>query len=91
MIGRMIRTTVVGIAALCFMGSLVHAAERLVGTVQDIDVVNTTFMLATEDGKVTKLSVPADFLEDLAKGSKVEVLMEDGIVIAVDKNSKSED
>jgi hypothetical protein len=91
MSGRIIGTTVVVFAALCLMGTLVHAAERMTGTVQAIDAANTTFMLATEDGKVTKLSVAVDFLEDLEKGKKVEVLVEDGIVIAVDKASKAED
>jgi hypothetical protein len=35
-----------------------------------------------------KLRVPTDFLEDLEKGKQVEVLVEEGMVIAVDKPGK---
>jgi len=86
--GRMIRTIVIACATLCLMVTLGYAAQKMTGTVQEIDAANATFMLATEDGKVTKLRVPTDFLEDLEKGKKVEVLVEDGTVVAVDKPGK---
>ena len=78
-------TIVLGVTA-----TLALAVDRFAGTVQDIDTGKTSFTFMTGDGKHMTFEVPVEFLSDLKKGEQVEVLVDDGLVIAVDRNKKDE-
>lgn len=90
MIRKCMRTLFVVAITLVVTSTLTLAVDRFAGTVQDIDTSKTSFTFMTGDGKHMTFQVPMEFLSDLKSGEKVEVLVDDGLVIAVDRNTKDE-
>jgi len=85
MIGKGMCRAIVAMLAFSILTGAVQAAERLKGTVQEVDKTNSTIMLVIEQGKTLKLQTHPLYLEEVEKGKQIEVLVEDGIVIAIDK------
>ena len=85
MIGKGMRGVVMALLACSILAGAVQAAERLKGTVQEVDKTGPTMMLVIEDGKMLKLQIHQLDLDEVEKGKQIEVLVEDGVVIAIDK------